>query len=45
MFKEHPEIKNELWGGNLWNPSYYVSTISDTTEEQIRRYIQSQKEK
>jgi putative transposase len=45
MFKEHPEIKAELWGGSLWNPSYYVSTVSDTTEEQIRRYIQSQKEK
>jgi putative transposase len=45
MFKKHPEIKNRLWGGSLWNPSYYVSTVSDTTEEQIRRYIQSQKEK
>jgi putative transposase len=45
MFKEHPEIKNKIWGGSLWNPSYYVSTVSDTTEEQIRRYIQSQKEK
>ena len=44
LFKEHPEMKEILWGGSIWNPSYYVSTVSDTTEEQIKRYIQSQKE-
>lgn len=45
MFKFHPELREVLWGGFLWNPSYYVGTVSETTEEQIKRYINSQKER
>lgn len=26
----------------MWNPSYFVSTVSDNTEEQIKHYIQNQ---
>ena len=44
IFKNCPSVKRELWGGSLWNPSYYVGTISDRTEEQIKRYIENQKE-
>lgn len=39
------ELKKKLWGGHLWNPSYFVSTVSENTEEQIRKYIQIQKRK
>lgn len=39
------DLKNKLWGGYLWNPSYFIATVSENTEEQVRRYIQSQKEK
>jgi putative transposase len=45
LFKEFPKIKKKLWGGNLWNPSYFVATVSEHTEAQIRTYIQSQKVK
>jgi len=45
LFKKHPELKKQLWGGHLWNPSYFVATVSENTEEQIRKYIQSQKKK
>ena len=45
LFKEFPELKNKLWGGHLWNPSYFVATVSENTEEQIREYIKSQKQK
>ena len=45
IFQRFPEIKRKLWGGNLWNPSYFICTVSDRTEEQITRYIQNQKEK
>ena len=37
------ELKSKLWGGHLWNPSYFVATVSENTEEQIRKYIQNQK--
>ncbi|RYL88450.1 IS200/IS605 family transposase [Sporolactobacillus sp. Y61] len=45
MFKRFPELKNKLWGGNLWNPSYFVATVSENTEEQVREYIRNQKKK
>ncbi|MFC3773228.1 transposase [Paenibacillus sp. GCM10012303] len=44
-FKEFPEIKKRLCGGNFWNPSYFVATVSEHTEQQIRTYIQNQKVK
>ncbi|MBW8349337.1 IS200/IS605 family transposase [Bacillus sp. IITD106] len=43
LFKEFPELKRKLWGGHLWNPSYFVATVSEQTEAQIRAYIQKQK--
>lgn len=39
------ELKKKLWDGHLWNPSYFVATVSENTEEQIRNYIKNQKEK
>jgi len=45
IFKECPWLKDSLWGGHLWNPSYFVATVSENTEAQVREYIQSQKEK
>lgn len=46
LMKEFGEIlKRKLWGGHLWNPSYFVATVSENTEEQIRRYIKNQKRK
>ena len=39
------ELKKKLWGGHLWNTSYFVATVSENTEEQIRKYIQNQKRK
>lgn len=38
-------LKKKLWEGHLWNPSYFVATVSENTEEQIRNYIQNQKRK
>jgi putative transposase len=43
LFKEFPQLKKKLWGGKLWNPSYFVATVSEHTEAQIRQYIQNQK--
>jgi len=45
MMKQYPQLKRKLWGGHMWNPSYFVATVSENTEEQIRNYINSQKEK
>jgi len=42
MFQKHPELKKSLWGGHLWNPSYFVATVSENTETQIQQYIKNQ---
>jgi putative transposase len=45
LFLDHPELKKQLWGGHLWNPSYCAVTVSDRSYEQVKHYINSQKEK
>lgn len=46
LMKEYGnELKQKLWGGHLWNPSYFIATVSENTEEQIKEYIQNQKVK
>ena len=46
LMKEYGnELKKQLCGGHLWNPSYFIATVSENTETQIRNYIKSQKEK
>lgn len=45
MKKHGVYLRDKLLGGHLWNPSYYVATVSENTEEQIGKYIQSQKVK
>ena len=43
LFLSHPELKKQLWGGHLWNPSYFVATVSDRSLEQVKKYINEQK--
>ena len=45
LFLSHPELKQELWGGHLWNPSYFAVTVSDRSRDQVVAYIEGQKEK
>lgn len=43
LFRQMPELKGQLYKGHLWNPSYFVATVSENTETQIREYIRTQK--
>ena len=43
LFREYPELRQSLWHGQLWNGSYFVETIGSTSEENVRRYIDRQK--
>ena len=41
VFEEFPEVKKELWGGELWEDGYFVRTVGDkVTADLIKRYIQ-----
>ena len=44
MQKYGGELRDKLWGGHIWNPSYFIATVSENTESQIREYIRSQKQ-
>ena len=46
LMKAHGDfLKQNLLGSHLWNSSYFVATVSENTEAQIREYIERQKEK
>ena len=43
LFKQAPEIKKELWGGEFWTDGYYIATISGKGNKAvIEKYIQNQ---
>ena len=29
IFKNHPEVKQKLWGGEFWTDGYYVGTVGE----------------
>ena len=43
LFREYPDLRKYLWKGQLWNGSYFCETIGSTSEENIRKYIERQK--
>ena len=43
LFKTHPELKKQLWGGNLWSSGYFVNTVSKFGDEtSISNYVKEQ---
>jgi len=43
--EEFPELKKQLWAGELWEDGYFARTVGDkVTAEVIRRYIRHHKE-
>ena len=45
IFREHPEVKKELWGGEFWEDGYFVRTVGDkVTADVIRKYIKYHRE-
>lgn len=41
-FVDYPETKQELWGGHLWAPSYFVGTLGNVSKEYVKEYIKNQ---
>lgn len=43
LFRLHPEVKQQLWGGNFWTSGYYANTVGHYSNvETIQKYIQEQ---
>ncbi|QVI34873.1 IS200/IS605 family transposase [Lacticaseibacillus chiayiensis] len=44
FLKRHPELRHsQHWGGHLWSPSYYMSTLGDMSKDVVENYINNQK--
>jgi REP element-mobilizing transposase RayT len=43
IFKQVPEIKQELWGGEFWTDGCYFATVSGKGDRKvIEKYIEKQ---
>ena len=42
IMERYPDLKKQLWNGELWNHSYFVETVGDVSAETVRRYIENQ---
>jgi len=43
VFRQAPEVKQKLWGGEFWTDGYYVATVGQHgSEETIQKYVQNQ---
>lgn len=43
IFRIHPEVKKELWGGEFWSDGYFVNTVSKFGDENtISKYVKNQ---
>ena len=46
IFRQFPELRKQLWAGELWNDGYFVRSVGDkVTADIIRRYIEYQTHK
>ena len=43
IFKNCPEVKDQLWGGEFWSDGYFASTVGKHgNEDMILHYVQNQ---
>jgi REP element-mobilizing transposase RayT len=43
IFRIHPEVKAQLWGGEFWTDGYFVNTVSKFGDEStISKYVREQ---
>ncbi len=43
MFRTHPEVKKQLWGGEFWSDGYFVNTVGRFGDKStISQYVRAQ---
>jgi putative transposase len=45
LFQEFPTLKNRLWKGHLWSPSYFVVSVGGAPLEVIKKYVETQRQR
>lgn len=41
-FKLHPEDKQKLYKGHLWNPSFFMQTVGVVSQKMVVEYVKNQ---
>ena len=43
IFAKHPQVKEQLWGGEFWSDGFFVNTVSKFgSEDTISKYVRDQ---
>jgi putative transposase len=43
IFAKHPQVKEQLWGGEFWSDGFFVNTVSKFgSEDTITKYVRDQ---
>ena len=43
LFKQFPELRKELWGGQFWSDGYFLATVSEKGNwQQVEQYVRNQ---
>ena len=43
IYRLYPQIREKLWGGNIWSAGYFVSTVGKYgNERQVENYVKNQ---
>lgn len=43
VFRLHPKVKKKFWGGKLWTSGYYVNTVGQYANEEVKKkHLQNQ---
>ena len=43
IFDKHPQVKEQLWGGEFWSDGFFVNTVSKFgSEDTISKYVRDQ---
>ena len=43
VFRQCPEVKKQLWGGEFWGKGFFVNTVGQHgTEDKIAKYVKEQ---
>jgi len=40
--RNFPEVKQELWKGVFWSPSYFLATTGQVTLDVLKKYVEGQ---
>lgn len=43
LFRHHPDLRKDLWGGELWTDGFFVTTVGEGgNKEVIKQYVAKQ---